>query len=284
MFTLTYGTRMLLLALITASAALQAAPPLTSIQDTLYKADGSLFSGSVTISWKSFVAVDTSNIPMNAITVQISAGVLRVKLVPTTNASAGAYYLARFNADGKTQFSEIWSVPASAIPLAVKDVRVASATGGSPGGGSSGTPSTILLSDVQGLNEALADRPTKAAGYSIGRTLVVDINGELTGALGSPGDCVKVDGTAGPCGTGASALPITFVDMETPVGAVDGVNRVFSLGQIPNPSSSVHFYRNGILQQSTVDYTVIGNTVTFLAASTPQPGDLLSVSYRAAAQ
>jgi hypothetical protein len=272
------------LALITASAALQAAPPLTSIQDTLYKADGSLFSGSVTISWRSFVAVDTSNIPMNAITVQISAGVLRMKLVPTTNASAGAYYLARFNADGKTQFSEIWSVPASATPLAVKDVRLASAPGGSPSGGSSGTPSTILLSDVQGLNEALADRPTKAAGYSIGRTLVVDINGDLTGVLGSPGDCVKVDGTAGPCGSGTGSLPVTFVDLEIPAGALDGVNRTFTLGQIPFPSASLHFYRNGILQMAAVDYTLNGNTVTFLPASTPQPGDLLSVSYRAAAQ
>jgi hypothetical protein len=171
MFTLTHGTRKLLLALITASAAVQAAPPLTPIQDTLYKADGTMFTGSVTISWKSFVAVDTSSVPMNAITVQIGAGVLRVKLVPTTNASVGAYYLARFNADGKTQFTEIWSVPASATPLPVKDVRVASTPGGGSGGGGTGAPSTILLSDVQGLNEALADRPAKAAGYSIGRAL-----------------------------------------------------------------------------------------------------------------
>ena len=284
MFTLTHGTKKLLLALITASAALQAAPPLTSIQDTLYKADGSLFTGSVTISWKSFVAVDTSSIPMNAITVQINAGVLRLKLVPTTNASAGAYYLARFNADGRTQFSEIWSVPPSAAPVAVNAVRVASSPAGGSGGGSPGTPSTILLSDVQGLNEALADRPTKAAGYAIGRALTVDINGELTGVLGVPTDCVRVDGTAGPCGTGSGSLPVTFIDMETPAGALDGVNRVFTLGQVPFPSSSVHFYRNGILQKPAVDFSLTGNTVTFFVYSTPQPGDLLSVSYRAAAQ
>ncbi len=283
MFTLTHGTRKLLLALITASAALQAAPPLTSIQDTLYKADGSLFTGSVTISWKSFVAVDTSSVPMNAITVQISAGVLRVKLVPTTNASVGAYYLARFNADGKTQFTEIWSVPASAAPVQVKDVRVSS-TPGAGSSGSTGAPSTILLSDVQGLNEALADRPAKAAGYSIGRALTVDINGELTSVLGSTADCVRVDGTSGPCGTGSGALPIVFVDMETPVGALDGVNRVFTLGQIPSPASSVHFFRNGILQHPVADYSLSGNTVTFHVPSTPQPGDIMSVSYRAPAQ
>lgn len=30
----------------------EAAPPLTQIYDTLYKADGTLFSGSATISWR----------------------------------------------------------------------------------------------------------------------------------------------------------------------------------------------------------------------------------------
>lgn len=272
-----HGTKKLLLALITASAALQAAPPLTSIQDTLYKADGTLFNGSVTISWKSFVAEDSSNIPMNMITVQISSGILRLKLVPTTTASAGAYYLARFNAEGKTQFSEIWSVPASATPLQVKDVRVASAGGG----GSGSVPSTILLSDVQGLTEALADRPTKAAGFAAGRALMADLNGELTAVLGAASDCVRVDGTAGPCGT--TPTQIAFVDGETPSGAVDGVNRVFLLGQVPSPASSVHFFRNGILQKASVDYTLSGNTVTFEVNATPQSGDVLSVSYRTVA-
>lgn len=272
-----HGTKKLLLALITASAALQAAPPLTSIQDTLYKADGTLFSGSVTISWKSFIAEDSSNIPMNMITVQISSGILRLKLAPTTTASAGAYYLARFNAEGKTQFSEIWSVPASSTPLQVKDVRVASAGGG----GSGSVPSTILLSDVQGLNEALADRPTKAAGFATGRALMADLNGELTAVLGAASDCVRVDGTAGPCGT--TPTQIAFVDGETPSGAVDGVNRVFLLGQVPSPASSVHFFRNGILQKASVDYTLTGNTVTFEVNATPQTGDVLSVSYRTVA-
>ena len=153
---LIHGTRKLLLALM-ACAAVQAAPPLTTIQDTLYKADGTPFSGFVTISWKTFVAADSSSIPMNTITAQISNGLLRIRLVPTTNASAGAYYLARFNADGKTQFSEIWSVPASAAPVLLRDVRVASAPAAGPGG-STGTPSTILLSDVQGLSyEEIAD-------------------------------------------------------------------------------------------------------------------------------
>ncbi|MCU0247762.1 MAG: hypothetical protein MUC42_14400, partial [Bryobacter sp.] len=191
------------------------------------------------------------------------------------------YYLARFNADGKTQFSEIWSVPASMGALAVKDVRVASSpsTGGGSGGGT-GVPSTILLSDVQGLNEALSDRPTKAAGFAIGRAVTVDINGELTAVPGSSSDCVRVDGTSGPCGTGGGSAAFAFVDSETPAGAIDGVNRIYTLSQIPFPASSAHVYRNGILQKALVDYTVSGNVITFEVNSTPQAGDLLSVSYR----
>ena len=42
-------------------ASLPAQPPLTLIQDVLYKADGSRFNGFVQISWNSFEAGDTSN-------------------------------------------------------------------------------------------------------------------------------------------------------------------------------------------------------------------------------
>ena len=44
------------------AASLWAAPPLTTIQDVLYKADGSRFNGSLTISWTSFEAIDRSAI------------------------------------------------------------------------------------------------------------------------------------------------------------------------------------------------------------------------------
>ena len=41
---------------------LLAAPPLTTVQDVLYKADGTPFNGLATISWQSFEAADSSNI------------------------------------------------------------------------------------------------------------------------------------------------------------------------------------------------------------------------------
>ena len=52
-------TRTILASALWASAAL-AAPPLTTIQDVLYKADGTRFNGTVTVSWTSFQASDQS--------------------------------------------------------------------------------------------------------------------------------------------------------------------------------------------------------------------------------
>jgi hypothetical protein len=254
----------------------EAAPPLTQIYDTLYKADGTLFSGSATISWRSFSAADSSNIPTNSVTVQVVGGLLRVKLVPTTNAPGNAYYIVRFNAEGKTQFTELWAVPPSALALAVKDIRIPSP----PGSNVTPPPSVVQVVDVAGLSEALADRPTKSIGYAPNRAAFIDATGEIAAVSGSPGDCVKVDGTSGPCGSGTA---LGFVDQEAPVGTVNGSNSTFLLSQAPFPAGSLHLFRNGILQRVVVDYTLSGNAVTFLSVSTPQVGDQLLASYRTAA-
>lgn len=268
---------LLALATLLLGAPAPAAPPLTQIHDVLYKADGTPFTGSATISWRSFVAADSSNIPTNTISVQVVGGLLRVRLVPTTNAAGTAYYIVRFNADGRTQFTELWAVPPSALPVAVKDIRIPSP----PGSNVMPPPSVVQMADVTGLVEALADRPTKSIGFAPNRAAFIDATGEIAAVSGSPSDCVHADGTSGPCGTGAS---IGFVDLETPTGTANGVNTVFTLAQVPAPATSLHLYRNGILQKAGVDYQVNGNTVTFLSVATPQTGDLLSASYRTGGQ
>jgi len=181
----------------------------------------------------------------------------------------------RFNAEGKTQFTELWAVPPSAAAVAVKDLRIPSP----PGSNVTPPPSVVQVVDVAGLTEALADRPTKSIGYAPNRAAFIDATGELAAVSGSPGDCVKVDGTSGPCGSGSA---LRFVDLEVPVGTVNGSNATFLLSQAPYPAGSLHLFRNGILQRVVVDYTLSGNAVTFLSVSTPQAGDQLLASYRAA--
>src|SRR5258708_25508784 len=110
-------------ALYMVSKLLCAAPALTTIQDVLYKADGSKFNGILQITWTSFRAADTSNIPTQSLTTQVTNGYLHVLLVPTTNAAPPAVYTVVYNSDGRIQFTEIWVVPPSTSPLRAAAVR-----------------------------------------------------------------------------------------------------------------------------------------------------------------
>src|ERR1700676_4790436 len=103
--------------LVVAATMMQAQPALTTIEDILYLADGTRFNGTIFINWNSFQAGDTSNIATAQVKLPIVNGVLNVKLVPTTTASAGANYHVTYNSQGQFQFSQIWAVPPSSVVL-----------------------------------------------------------------------------------------------------------------------------------------------------------------------
>jgi hypothetical protein len=258
-----------------ASSALTG-PPLTTIQDVLYKADGTRFNGTVTISWSRFQAMDNSTIATQSITVKIVDGNLHVQLVPTTTSTPTTYYSAKYNSNGRVQFAETWLVPSSAQPLRVQDVRVAtpSNVAASDTGGGTSTPGQE--SDIVGLIADLGARPLKGPGFAAGRTAVVDALGAIESASGNATDCMHVDGSSGPCG----GVQPSFVDGDSPAGIVDGSNTSFTLSAVPNPASSLAVYRNGMLQKIGQDYTLTGGTIQFVAAAAPQPGDTLLAGYR----
>src|SRR5580658_4985857 len=134
----------------------QAQPALTTIQDILYRADGTRFNGEIFISWNAFQAGDTSNIATAQVKLPIVNGVLNVQLVPTTTASAGANYQVTYNSEGQFQFSQVWAVPPSSIPLKVSAVLVSIGTViGGNGGGAGAITGTISISQVTGLANAL---------------------------------------------------------------------------------------------------------------------------------
>ncbi|HXA48949.1 MAG TPA: hypothetical protein VNV86_01525, partial [Candidatus Acidoferrum sp.] len=262
-----------ILAGLLAAAALCAAPqPLTTIQDTLFKADGTRFNGTLTISWTNFEAIDHSQILQQTATVTVVDGNLRVQLVPTTTATPVAFYTVVYNSDGRVQFTETWAVPSSVQPLRVRDVRIVAP--GAAGDTAGTTP--VQETDVVGLISDLGARPLKGPAYAPGRVAWVNPTGALETVTGSPSDCVRVDGTSGPCGGTQPA----FNDNETPAGLVDGANATFTLAAVPNPASSLVIYRNGVLQKVGQDYSLTANTITFLAGAAPQPGDTLLAGYR----
>ncbi|HEX3877744.1 MAG TPA: hypothetical protein VHW24_12210 [Bryobacteraceae bacterium] len=273
-----------LCAVLFLAAVSAAAPTLTTIQDVLYKADGTPFNGTLTISWNSFQAADNSDIVTQTTTVQVISGNLRVQLVPSSTATPPIVYNVVYNSEGRIQFHESWSVPPSATTLRVRDVRIASTTsGGSTGStgstGSVGNLSGTPESSITGLVADLGVRPLKGPSYSAGHAAIVDSSGLLETVAGNSSDCVHVDGSSGPCGNPGTP---TFVDGDSPTGIVDGNNKTFALTAAPAPASSLAVYRNGMLQKPSFDYNATGNSIQFLTASTPQPGDTLLASYRTA--
>ncbi len=261
-------------AVLLASPAL-AGPPLTTIQDVLYKADGTRFNGTLAISWSSFQATDNSAIATQITTVKIVNGNLRVQLVPTIGSNPAIVYSVTYNSDGLVQFHETWSVPSSVQPVRLSAVRVA--TSNLASSDTNGTSSTVEESEVVGLTADLGSRPIKGPGYAPGGVAVVNATGALESATGNSSDCLHVDGSSSPCG-GIQAP--TFVDADPLSGSVNGANTQFTLAALPNPATSLALYRNGILQRAGQDYTLNGQTVSYVAGATPQPGDTLLAWYR----
>ena len=133
--------------------------------------------------------------------------------------------------------------------------------------------------DPASLPADLSSRPTKGAGYIVSRAAVISPTGTLEAAAGSPNDCVKVDGTSGPCGSGSSSS-LRFVDGETPSGTINGFNVNFFLSATPLPASSLQLFRNGLLQRRGIDFNLSGNLLSFLPVSVPQSGDVLAAYFR----
>jgi hypothetical protein len=267
-----------LVSTVLGTATLLAQPPLVVIQDVLYRADGTLYTGYLEIEWKSFEASDNSTIATQSLNLKIYKGQFKTQLVPTTTATpASAYYRVRYVSDGKLQALETWVVPATTAILKVKDVRVPNGDGSAP---SAGAATTLQISDVSGLTEALAARPQIGAGYASNRAAVINSFGQIEGALGGDSDCVSVAGLSQACS--ATSLGASFVDGETPAGTLDGSNAIFTITRSPSPSASLSVYRNGVLQVAGADFSASGATVTFNSGSIPQAGDILIASYRIA--
>jgi hypothetical protein len=276
------------------ACALMAQPTLTTIQDTVYRADGRRFNGTVTISWKSFTAGDTSDVAMQSTTNRITNGALYVQLVPSTNATPSYYYNVLYMSDGREQFSEFWAVPPSNTPLRVATVRVtglvtnsgggtnggtSGGSGGNAGGDTgSGTTTSVTESQVVGLTTDLSVRPVEGPAYTPSRTAMINNSGQIDGVVGNAADCVHVDGSTGACFD--ATLLATFVDRETPSGTIDGANATFTLVNAPQPVSSLALYRNGIYQTLGSDFTLSGSSIQFANAGIPQVGDILTASYR----
>jgi hypothetical protein len=270
---MTLGRKMLLLAALCGPVRGQVG--LTTIQDTLFKADGTRFNGTLTIQWSTFDVVNTGTIVQQTESVAVVNGNLQVQLAPNATSQPPAnVYTVQYQSDGREQFVETWTVPVSSTALRVSSVRTGTLTAAAgTNSATAGNQVPIPESAVVGLQADLAQRPMKGVGFGTNRVAVVNDSGQIETAVGDVGECVFVDGTAGPCGQP------TFADAETPGGILDGVNRTLTLANAPL-GSSLMLFRNGLFMTPNFDYTLTGSSIQFPAGAVPQAGDTLTASYR----
>ncbi len=238
---------------------------LTQIEDTVYNSDGSLFNGTLVLTWTGTApSTGSSPTPYNT-SVKIYNGALAVMLVPSTTSPQAAPYTAVFtSSNGLVTWTETWAVPPASSPLNISEVNVASSTTTGP---------QISISQVIGLaanlnaiNGSLISLTTSTNGISSQVTTLSAAVASLT---------TLVNGFSGTINT-------AFSDAETPAGAINGTNAVFTLANAPSPASTLAVYRNGLLLSNGADYTLSGSTITFVNGQTPQSGDILQVYYRLA--
>jgi hypothetical protein len=171
----------LMAATLVASSAF-AQTNLTQILDTITNSDGTLFNGTVVITWNGYSDSGSGTVSRLSTSARVYNGALSVLLVPTTTASPGTYYLVVYSSsDGTTTWTETWQVPPSTTALTIADVRQTSTqgtgtgTGTGPGSGQYATlPISIseitdLASDLSSIDNSVST--IQASATTLGTTV-----------------------------------------------------------------------------------------------------------------
>ncbi|MBV8807618.1 MAG: hypothetical protein JO033_02995 [Acidobacteriaceae bacterium] len=279
---------------------------LTEILDTVANSNGTLFNGTVVITWIGGAGPNGSTVSPLTTTTRIENGALTVLLVPSTTGTNAYYQAVYSSADGTATWTETWNVPPSSVPLTLAQVRASttqgtgsgntSSSGNSSGGGTiSISDVTNLSADLNAINSSLTSLTVEVNNLSSVMNSGVSLTGvqnqinvlntavtNLTSTVAVLNSTVSGLQTTVSGLSSSTSINATFVDAETPQGSVNGTNSTFTLSQAPSPTASLMLYRNGLVQASGIDFTLSGQSITFLSASIPKSGDTLLAFYRAA--
>ncbi|MGC1782761.1 MAG: hypothetical protein WA708_09600 [Acidobacteriaceae bacterium] len=85
----------------------------TTVQDTVYRADGTFATGTILVSWPAFVSAAGKTVAAGNLSAAIGAnGQVTLNLAPNVGATpAGSYYTAVYHLDDGTVKTEYWEVP-----------------------------------------------------------------------------------------------------------------------------------------------------------------------------
>jgi lysophospholipase L1-like esterase len=216
------------------TAMAQAASPssiaTTQVTDTVYRADGTLATGTVIVSWSAFTTAIGQSVPSGTTSAAIGVGgALSVALVPNAGSTPmGTYYTAVYHLDDGTVSREFWVVPASQSAVTVSSIK------------STVVPTSVAMQTVSKsyVDTAIA---TAISGHPLDGTspYVMKTGDTMTGPLSLPGDPrtsnqaadkhyvdVNVAGVASGLGQKVSALPAGSQAVAQPAGTQLQVNRM----------------------------------------------------------
>jgi len=110
--------------LLLAPVAAKATPQKTLVQDVLYRADGGVAHGTITVRWNGFTTAAGEAVPAGVLTVAIATdGSIAIPLIPNAGATpSGNYYRIVIKLDDGTASEETWVVP-SVTSATVAEIR-----------------------------------------------------------------------------------------------------------------------------------------------------------------
>jgi hypothetical protein len=270
---------------IVCGSAIMAQSPLTPILDNVLY-NNKPFNGTIHVIWQGLSQV--SNTP------QFSMGVTDGHLsmsIPSSDTfgPASDYFVSYSLDDGTGAWTELWVVPVSTSPLTVSQVRIFSSVHPSQSPSSADTIAlpisidevTNLSADLAVINSQITPLGPANASTTAINTIVAGLStnvATLTAQVASLSATISTLG--GPNGNTISTMP-AFVDAEVPAGKIDGKNLSFSVANQPNPPTSLVLFKNGVRMVYSVDFTLLGSTITFANTTVaPHVGDSLVVMYR----
>jgi len=225
----------------------------TSVQGTVYQANGGPGTGTVLVSWSAFTTAAGQAVAAGSTAVTVGAdGFLSVNLAPNAGATpAGEYYTAVFHLSDGTVNTQYWIVPASgtatlaavqaqlmpsmqavqAVSKAYVDQAIAALGGGGGGSGgyvplSGGTmtgpltlfgdPTTPLMAaDKHYVDESAASVLSLAGGNVLGPLNAESVNGVFSPVPGSSQSTLQAAQTAAGQANGAMLVPPNYAGTDT---------------------------------------------------------------------
>jgi hypothetical protein len=153
----------------------------TTVQDTVYRADGTQASGAVVVSWPTFTTAAGQAVAAGNTSATIGPnGALSIALTPNAGATpAGTYYTAVLHLDDGTTSQQYWVIPVSATPVTLASIE------------NQVLPTSVAMQTASRAYVDAAIAQVTGGTQTTGTTTYVPTTGgTMTGPLVLPGDPV----------------------------------------------------------------------------------------------